>query len=141
MISKTITAAAEVILMGQTNLTTTNLSTLRAHCVSAGIMCARSSFISVTLVFASYRSHCFHLPSECLISFRFSYVPAPPRTSANSTQTARRECYIRARRAMDCSESNGSGKKARLSSRGKKATHLTGNGKYCAAVLTPALFS
>lgn len=50
MISETITAAAEVILMGQTNLTTTNLRTLKGHCVSAGIMCAHTSFITVTLV-------------------------------------------------------------------------------------------
>lgn len=134
MISETITAAAEVILTGQTNLTTTNLRTLKGHCVFTGIMCAHTSFISVTLVIASYHSRCFHLPSRVSSPANSVMFLHFPECLSTTPEQLLHPC-VTAERAMHCSESNGSRKKARLSIGGKQqVTHLTVNAKYCVAV-------
>lgn len=112
MISKTIRAAAEVILIGQTNLTTTNLSALKGHCESTGIMCAHASFIWDTIPVVSICP--LHASSPSALFQRFPECPSttPKQLDKNATSC----------RVEDCSESNGSGKKARLSSQEMQST-------------------
>lgn len=74
MILRTITTAARVVFIGQTNLTTANWCFLKGRCVSAGIMCADNGFITVTLVIGRYHSVVSmcpqHASSPTLIAFQ-----------------------------------------------------------------------
>lgn len=111
------------ILIGQTNLATTNWCILKGHCVSAGIMCAELPFCF------------FHLYPAC---FKFSYAPTLPCAPLNNTQTTRRERCIhmwRQREQHTVVIAVAAARKSDLPVMKTQVAHLIVNGHWFVAVL------